>query len=205
MNNFDSVARFYDGLGKLIFGNAMRRAQTVYLPDIVPGANVLVLGGGTGWLLSELSAINPTCKVWYIDASAKMIELSKETTRNSAHEIAFIHGTEDSIPVGITFDAVITNFYLDLFTRDSCIGVIRKIRPAIRANGIWLVSDFVNTTWWHGVMLGVMYRFFKLTCDIEGRSLPAWKKLLRENAIIEGKSHEFFGGFIKSAVFRLIS
>ena len=204
MNNFDSVARFYDRLSGLIFGKAMRRAQTVYLPDIVPGANVLILGGGTGWLLSELFAVNPTCKVWYIDASAKMIELSKEMTRNSAHEIVFIHGTEDSIPLGISFDAVITNFYLDLFPQDSCIRVIRKIRPAIRANGIWLVSDFVNTTWWHGVMLGVMYRFFKLTCDIEGHSLPEWKNLLEKNAFIEGKSHEFFGGFIKSAVFRLI-
>ena len=161
MNNFDSVARFYDRLSKLIFGKAMRRAQTVHLHDIEPGANVLVLGGGTGWLLPELSAVNPTCKVWYIDASARMIELSKEMARNSAHEIVFIHGTEDSIPLGITIDAVITNFYLDLFPQDSCTSVIRKIRSAVRANGIWLVSDFLNTTWWHGVMLGVMYRFFK--------------------------------------------
>ena len=98
MNNFDSVARIYDGLSNLIFGKAIRRAQTAYLSDIRPGANVLVLGGGTGWLLSELSKVNPTCKVWYIDASAKMIELSKEATRNAAHETVFIHGTEDSIP-----------------------------------------------------------------------------------------------------------
>ena len=204
MNNFDSVARIYDGLSNLIFGKAMRRAQTSYLSDIRPGANVLILGGGTGWLLSDLSEVNPTCKVWYIDASAKMIELSREVTQNSPQEIVFIHGTEDSIPPGTTFDAVITNFYLDLFTRESCMSVIRKIRPVIRANGIWLVSDFLNTTWWHSAMLAVMYRFFKLTCDIEASALPQWKNLLEENAFTEDKSHDFFGGFIKSAVFRLI-
>ena len=204
MNNFDSVARIYDGLSNLIFGKTIRRAQTAYLCDIGPGANVLILGGGTGWLLSELSEVNPTCKVWYIDASAKMIELSKAVTQNSAQEIVFIHGTEDSIPPDTTFDAVITNFYLDLFPKESCISAIRKIRSVIRANGIWLVTDFLNTTWWHSAMLGAMYRFFKLTCAIEASALPQWKNLLEENAFTEYKSHEFFGGFIKSAVFRLI-
>ena len=182
----------------------MRRAQTAHLRDIPHGSKVLILGGGTGWLLSELSAVNPTCKVWYIDASSKMISLSKKNTRNSTQEVVFIHGTEESIPAGITFDAVITHFYLDLFPQDSCISIIHKIRCTIRTSGLWLVSDFIHTTWWHGVMLRTMYGFFKLMCGIEGSILPPWKNLLEENGFKEHKSREFFGGFIKSAVFRLI-
>ena len=204
MNNFDSVAGFYDKLSTLVFGTAMRRAQTTHLCDIPQGSNVLILGGGTGWLLSELSAVNPTCKVLYIDASSKMISLSKKNLRNSTQEIVFVHGTEESIPAGMTFDAVITHFYLDLFPQDACISMIHKIRSAIRINGILLVSDFINTTWWHGVMLRMMYGFFRLMCGIEGRLLPPWKDLLEENGFKEHKSREFFGGFIKSAVFRLI-
>jgi len=204
MNNFDSVAGFYDKLSILVFGTAMRRAQTTHLHDIPRGSNVLILGGGTGWLLSELSTVNPTCKVWYIDASSKMIIASKKKMRKSTQEIFFIHGTEESIPVGITFDAVITHFYLDLFPEDSCIRIIHKIRSTIRTSGLWLVSDFIHTTWWHGVMLRTMYGFFKLMCGIEGSILPPWKNLLEENGLKEYKSREFFGGFIKSAVFRLI-
>jgi len=204
MNNFDSVAGFYDKLSTLVFGTAMRRAQTTHLHDIPHGSNVLILGGGTGWLLSELSAVNPTCKVWYIDASSRMISLSKKNMRNSTQEIVFIQGTEESIPVGMTFDAVITHFYLDLFPQDSCTRIIHKIRSTIRTSGIWVVSDFIHTTWWHGVMLRMMYGFFKLMCGIEGSSLPPWKNLLEENGFKEQKSREFFGGFIKSAVFRLI-
>jgi tRNA (cmo5U34)-methyltransferase len=203
MNNFDSVAGFYDRLSTLVFGKAMRRAQTAHLHDIPRGSNVLILGGGTGWLLSELAAVNPTCKIWYIDASSKMISLSKKRMRNSTQKIVFIHGTEESIPVGITFDTVITHFYLDLFPQDACIRVIHKIRSTIRTNGQWLVSDFIHTTWWHGVMLRMMYGFFKLMCGIEGSSLPPWKNLLEENGFKELKASEFFGGFIKSAVFRL--
>jgi tRNA (cmo5U34)-methyltransferase len=205
MNNFDSVAGFYDQLSTMVFGTAIRRAQTTHLSDIPQGSNVLILGGGTGWLLSELSEANPTCKVWYIDASSRMISRSKKNIRNSTQEIVFIHGTENSIPVGIKFDAVITNFYLDLFPQDLCISIIHKIRSAIQTNGLWLVSDFINTTWWHGVMLRIMYGFFRLLCGIEGSSLPPWKNLLEKNGFKEDKSGEFFGGFIKSAVFRLIS
>lgn len=204
MNNFDSVAGFYDKLSSLVFGTAMRRAQTTHLSYIPQGVNVLILGGGTGWLLAELSAVNPTCTVWYIDASSKMIRLSKKNMRNSVQEIVFIHGTEESIPVGMQFDAVITHFYLDLFPQDSCTRIIHKIRSAIRTNGIWLVADFIDTTWWHGVMLRMMYGFFRIMCEIEGSSLPPWKNLLEKNGFKELKTHEFFGGFIKSAVFRLI-
>ena len=204
MNNFDAVAGFYDKLSMLVFGTAMRRAQTTHLHDIPPGSKVLILGGGTGWLLSELFAVNPTCKVWYIDASSRMISLSKRAMQNSTQEIVFIHGTEEAIPIGVTFDAVITHFYLDLFPHDPCIRIIHKIRSIIRTTGLWLVCDFIHTTWWHGVMLRMMYGFFKLTCGIEGSSLPPWKKLLEENGFKEHKSREFFGGFIKSAVFRLI-
>jgi len=204
MNNFDSVAGFYDKLSTLVFGTAMRRAQTTHLRDIPLGSSVLILGGGTGWLLSELSAVNPTCQGWYIDASSEMISRSKKEMRNSTQEIVFIHGTEESIPAEVTFDAVITHFYLDLFAQDSCIRTIHKIRSNIRTSGLWLVSDFIHTTWWHGVMLRMMYGFFKLMCGIEGSSLPPWKKLLEENGFKEHKSREFFGGFIKSAVFRLI-
>jgi tRNA (cmo5U34)-methyltransferase len=204
MNNFDSVAPFYDSLSKLIFGNAIKQAQTAYLSEIMQRDNVLMLGGGTGWLLRELFVVNPSCKVWYIDASAKMIALSKKAIVNSNHKIVFIHGTEDSIPPDIKFDVIITNFYLDLFPRESCNKVIHKIGSALHAGGIWLISDFVNTTWWHGVMLHIMYRFFRLMCGIESNSLTCWKILLEENGFAEGKNRKFFGGFIKSAVFQLI-
>src|SRR5688572_27433406 len=120
MNNFDSVASFYDRLSRLIFGNSILHAQTLYLPDIPTGANVLILGGGTGWLLCELLAKKPGCKIWYIEASEKMISLSKEATRDTSHRVTFIHGTEDRIPSGITFHVVITHFYLDLFSAGSC-------------------------------------------------------------------------------------
>jgi tRNA (cmo5U34)-methyltransferase len=201
MNNFDSVAPFYDQLSKLIFGSAMKQSQTAYLPAIKQGANVLILGGGTGWILSSLFAVNPTCKVWYIDSSTRMINLSKRAALDSNHKVIFIRGTEDAIPRDILFDAVITNFYLDLFPPTACSTVIDKIRFSVHGKTLWLISDFVNITWWHSAMLRIMYQFFKITSGIQADSLCDWKKLLEQTGFAERQSTEFFGGFIKSGVF----
>jgi ubiquinone/menaquinone biosynthesis C-methylase UbiE len=204
MSNFNAVASFYDRLAEMVFGGAIKRAQTAYLETISPGANVLILGGGTGWILMELFAINPTCKVWYIDASSRMIDLAKRTVQDSKHHVIFIHGTEDSIPPAGSIDVVITNFYLDLFPPASCDKVIQKISTAMHAKSIWLIADFDDTTWWHGVILRVMYIFFRMTTGIEASSLCNWRKLMERNGFQVKESTEFFRGFIKSAVFRSI-
>ena len=204
MNNFDAVAPFYDRLSCMVFGRSIRRAQTLYLSAVVPGAKVLVLGGGTGWLLDELITRNPTCQVWYIEASAKMLEHSKNRIKGAVNAQVYILGTEDSIPKGVTFDAVITHFYLDLFPPDTCKKVICNIRSSMHTNGMWLVSDFTNTTWWQNVMLSIMYKFFKVMgCGIQAVSLPGWKKLLEENGFLEVKYQSFYRRFIRSSLFHL--
>jgi ubiquinone/menaquinone biosynthesis C-methylase UbiE len=202
MNNFDTVAPFYDRLSSLVFGRSIRYAQTIYLHKIPREAKVLIVGGGTGWILRELLMLNPKCQVWYVEASHKMMELAKGKAKNFRNQITFIHGTENSIPANITFDSVITPFYLDLFSKGNCALAIQKIRSSLHTHGIWIAIDFVNTTWWHGVMLSFMYLFFRLTCSIEAMTLPNWRRIMSENGFLEIESKSFYRGFIKSVRFR---
>jgi tRNA (cmo5U34)-methyltransferase len=204
MNNFDSVAPFYDRLSSLVFGRSMQRAQSLYLSAVGPGAKVLVLGGGTGWLLDELIAKNPTCQLWYIEASPKMLQLTRDRIKGAANTIVYILGTEDSIPKDVIFDVVISHFYLDLFSPDTCRKVIGNIRSSMRQKSLWLVADFMNTTWWQGVMLFAMYKFFDvMRCGIEARRIPDWMRLLEENGFMEIKYQSFYGKFIRSALYGL--
>jgi ubiquinone/menaquinone biosynthesis C-methylase UbiE len=202
MNTFDLVAPFYDTLTKAVFGKSIRMAQTLYLPSIPPKAKVLILGGGTGWLLRKLLDINPSCSVCYIDASAKMIEISKNKIADHANEVVFIHGNENAIPPDVKFDAVITHFYLDLFSTADCDLVIQKIRASLREKSIWLVADFINTTWWHSAMLKLMYMLFKMITTIQADELPAWYPLLEKNGFIKAGSQKFYNGFIASMMYR---
>ncbi len=111
LNGFDAVAGIYDGLARLVYGKSLHAAQAQFLPVIPSDAKVLIIGGGTGWLLHELLLLNTGCQVWYVEASAKMIVAAQKKIGNDAR-VHFIHGTEAAIPEEVVFDVVITNFFL---------------------------------------------------------------------------------------------
>jgi ubiquinone/menaquinone biosynthesis C-methylase UbiE len=153
--------------------------------------------------MSELKKINPTCRVYYIEASTKMLEIAKaRATAFNSNEIIFINGTEVTLHelTGIRFDSVIANFYLDLFGTAALTAALGHVKGVINQGSQILISDFVDRTWWQGVLLFVMYRFFRWTCSIEASRLPDWEDQLKNNGIIERDSRAFFSGFIKSCL-----
>ena len=205
LNGFDWIAPAYDRLAGLVFGKSIRNAQLYFLSDIPKGSNVLILGGGTGWLLAELLKVNPDCNVWYIEASRKMLKRTqKKVAILPTTCVHYIHGTEAFLPQDIRFNAVITNFYLDLFSSVSLHKVLNHIMKSMLPHGVFLISDFTNTNVWrHRVLLVIMYRFFRLVCGIESTHLPDWQNQLKNVGLEEVKSKLFYGGFIKSSVYRI--
>ena len=202
MNNFDRIAPIYDKLVNMVFGKAMRRAQTKFLKEIRDHSRVLILGGGTGWLLEELLSVRPECQVTYIDASKKMTDMARKRIDNR-HNVAFIHGTEKEIPTTSLFEVVITHFYLDLFSERSCHETCDIIRNHCRAGSLWIACDFVDRAWWHSAMLKIMYAFFKVTAKLHTKSLPDWRTCIQESGFKEIGVSYYSGDFICSALYRL--
>jgi len=199
LNGFDRIAWVYDFLSKLAFGKSIIDSQKYFLGNIRDHSKILILGGGSGWLLAELLKIKPDCEVWYIDASEKMISLSKRKIKIGY--VHFIHGTELDIPVGNQFDVVITNFYLDLFTNHQLKEVIEKIQSSLNARALWITTDFVDgKKWWQRMMLRLMYRFFRIACNIESFQLPEWSRLIENAGMKEIESKFFYKGFIKTVL-----
>ncbi len=202
LNGFDKIAFVYDFLAKLVFGRNIIDAQKYFLSKIKSHSNVLILGGGTGWLLAKLLKAKPNCEVWYIEASAKMITRSRNRIVHG-QAVHFIHGTENDIPKTIKFDAVITNFYLDLFSSLSLPVVINKIQSSLKPGSLWIVTDFVtNQKWWQEAMLKIMYWFFRLTCGIASTGLPPWHTLIGEAGFVKVRSKFFYKNFIEAAVWQ---
>ena len=204
LNRFDWIAGIYDSLTRIIFGKSFFKAQCFFLEELKQCSKVLIIGGGTGWILRELLIVNTSCQVDYIEASSKMLE--KARRQISVHDISrvkFMLGTEANIDRHARYDAVITNFFLDLFTA-SLVDVIQKIRTSLSKNSRWIVTDFADQgKWWHRVMLRLMYAFFRLTTGIEARELPDYEKRLTGAGIKKSKEEFFFGSFIRSAVYRI--
>jgi len=183
----------------MVYGKQIRHAQ-VYLVKHVPhGSRVLILGGGTGWILEVLDTAFGSLDVCYVDASERMIAKAKR--RRHSHRIRFISGTEANVP-DETFDVIITAFYLDMFPDEKLNTIVLQLSRTLTPRGKWLAADFVdNKKWWQRMLLSTMYYFFNLVCDVEARHLPEWDAVLIQNSLRVQSQQYFFHGFIRSVVF----
>jgi tRNA (cmo5U34)-methyltransferase len=196
-SGFDFLAPVYDTMARMVFGKAMVDSQTCFLDQIPAGAEVLILGGGTGWLLEKISQQNRSCKILYVDISAEMIKKSRQ--RKTQDEIDFIQGTEMDIPNGKKFDVIITNFYFDLFSDKRLNQILKHLQGHTRPGSLWIVTEFMDTVWWHRALLKLMYVFFRTVCHIEGSRLPAWKPAFQAKNWRELAAQLRFNGFINTS------
>ncbi|MCR8558699.1 methyltransferase domain-containing protein [Mucilaginibacter sp. BJC16-A38] len=200
--NYNNSAWFYDRLSRLVYGRAPINAQ-VYLLQFVPAnASVLIVGGGTGWILDELTRIHPSgLRIAYVEVAADMMALSKK--RNiGGNEVVFINDAIENVETR-DFAVVITPFLFDNFTEETTGKVFIHIHKSLKTNGIWLITDFQLTgKWWQNILLRSMFLFFRTLCGIESSSLPDVEKQFEFHGYKIIEEHTFYGDFIKSSVYK---
>jgi len=203
LNSFDKIAWLYDPLARLVFGDRLMRAQIAFLHQIKVGSRVLILGGGTGAIVSELLARQPDCHIAFVDASQAMLKRARKRL-SQASSVEYIHGTEASIPVGQPFDIVITPFYLDMFTEEQLPAVIQQIMKHLSPSSLWLIADFCSKdTTWKRMKLSAMYAFFRFTTGIAARMLPDWNLAFKTQGWKRSESFPV-DGFIEGAIYTLM-
>lgn len=196
---FDFLAPFYDRLARLFIGKSIVISQLYFLKHFKKCKHLLILGGGTGWLLDSLCKECPDVCIDYIDVSPSMMNEAKKRARNN-QRINFIQGTEDDIPDRL-YDGVITNFYLDMFDEKSLYLVIGKVKSSLTNSAFWVVTDFVIARRGHELMLWWMYRFFRIIARIEATRLPDWQSQMKAEGIELLESKKFKNGFIAANLY----
>lgn len=198
---YNVLAPVYDVLARLVLGKSIQQMQLQFLNLLTSKNKLLILGGGTGWILPFIDRINSNIQIDYVDLSPGMIKKAKERGIDPAR-ITFIEGTEQDIP-DADYDCVITNFYLDLFSDAELKGIINHIMHCMQPNSYWLVTDFVTGSSWSKSKLKCMYFFFWLTTGLKTNQLPAWEQVMHSTGekLLETKTSD--RGFIKSAVYQL--
>ena len=202
--DFNRIAPVYDALKRVVFGRALERAQAVFLNRIPPGALVLIVGGGTGWLLEPLLTAHPAGRVVYLEASARM--LARASRRVLSHQllgtVEFRLGNETTLQLSERFDVVITPFVLDLFTEQTLqTRLLPRLRRALRPGGQWFITDFVPVTGWkHEILIQSMIRFFRLTANIEARELADWQTLMAEAGLQLRERQSRVNGLVSAEV-----
>jgi ubiquinone/menaquinone biosynthesis C-methylase UbiE len=200
--NFNKIAWIYDFLSGLVFGKTIKRSQTDQLHFIPINSSILIIGGGTGWILEEISKIRTGLQITYIDSSSKMISLAKK--RNVANNtITFLTSPIEVLKISGKYDIIITPFLFDMFSQKTCKSVIEKLKGNLKTNGLWLYIDFhiMDTSpVWQKTLLRLMYFFFHVSCHIEAKQLPEIKEYFSSYFVVMKKA--YCRNFIISKVFR---
>lgn len=201
-NTFDNIAWIYDSLAWVVFRGNIRKAQLHFLSSIKPDSKVLVIGGGTGWLLDELDGFGKLMIIDYVEASGKMLELSKSKQPFENIEVNFIHGTHEKIAVNSSYDVVITNFFLDVFKADSLHLVMDKLDSHLKNDGQWIMTDFVNTEkFWQKLLIRLMYTFFRISSNLEGSKLLDFDLYFKKKGLNLIEQKNSFYGMIVSRIY----
>ena len=196
---FDRVAWCYDALAGLVFGRALQRAQRAALAGLPAGTpHVLILGGGTGWVLTEVLRQRPGATLLYLEASPRMLARARaqlaQALPAAGGQVEFRHGTQRALSPGESFDAVITFFVLDCIAQPDMPAALAQLRAAQRPGAPWLLADFRPAQrGWRWVLLRLMYAFFRLTTGLRARDLPDLRRALGQLGLRE-ISHQFFFG-----------
>jgi len=205
-NNYDRIANYYDTLSRLVFFKSQVNAQINQLHHVPQNSKVLIVGGGTGWILEELTKVHHTgLKIVYVEISAKMIALSQK--RNyGGNQVGFINLGIEDFNADTAFDVVLTPFLFDNFAEQRASKVFMQLNAYLKQGGLWFLVDFSlnknNGKWWKWLLLKSMYSFFKLLHIVEADDLIDMDPyfLQADYEILE--EHLYYGGFIRATIFK---
>ncbi|MEO8712669.1 MAG: class I SAM-dependent methyltransferase [Parafilimonas sp.] len=206
-NNYNSIAGYYDTLSRIVFQKSIVKAQQYLIEFITNNNTVLLIGGGTGWILEEISKMKrENISVVYVEKSSKMIELSKKRNYKNI-KVDFINNDIETYKTDERFDVIITPFLFDNFTEKKIQQIFKKLDELLNQKGFWLYADFVNDKTnkktWQQYLLKTMYLFFRVTAKIETQELIDMRPYFTEKYSLISQQF-YYKHFIQAIAYRKI-
>jgi ubiquinone/menaquinone biosynthesis C-methylase UbiE len=189
----------------MIFGRNIEQAQVCMLGYVPKGSSILIVGGGTGWILDKLSERCPQgLRIDYVEVSAQMTALSRK--RDCRENIVnFIDMPIEEFISDTSYDVIITPFIFDNFVEEKIKIAFAKLDESLNVNGKWLFADFLydkaKSPLWQKFLLKVMYFFFRISTGIETQELVNMDKYFSVSYEVQFEAFHYFK-FIRSAVYR---
>ncbi len=187
--SFDRLASIYAVLENLSFGARLQDCRTAGLSWIEPPRRTLLLGEGDGRFLLEILQRFPDTRIHVIDASPAMLSRARNRVEkqlpDALDRIVFEEARMPHHPLdAAAYDLLVTHFFLDCFDREGLERLLPYLAPCLTTDAQWLLADFrLPEQGWYRLRarlwLGLMYRFFALTTDLEARTLQDPRPILK--------------------------
>jgi ubiquinone/menaquinone biosynthesis C-methylase UbiE len=187
--SFDRLAPHYRWMEWLLAGDKLQRCRTAFLDLIPMPEHALLLGEGHGRFLTALLQKHPDVRVTCLDASARMLDGTRNHLRKIGVNAGRVHWIHADIsewqPASMNFDLIVTNFFLDCFPAGQMEQIIHRLAGVSAPGARWLLADFREppsgfAKWRARLVLATMYLFFRLMTHI-----PATKLAPPDSALLQ--------------------
>ncbi len=200
MANYDLIAPVYDPLSRLVFGKAQLKAQRDLLHFIGRRDRILIVGGGTGWILDDLAMlVGEKVEVTYIERSAKMLDLSR---KRKLKNVSFVCMDIEDFGTDEKYDVILTGFLFDNFEEKQALTIFDLLDKCLKPGGVWLYAEFHSTRWWHKGLVDLMYAFFHVVSRLEVSKLVDMEPTFEQRGYEVRQKTTYFGGIIVSIAYK---
>lgn len=199
--SYDKIAKQYDFLSRMVFFKSQVKAQTEQLRYIRHCKSLLIVGGGTGWILKDLNTISPPIKIVFVETAIEMIALAKKIATH--HQVEFVHQDIETYQTDPIFDAVLTPFLFDNFDSTKAEKVFLHIDSLVTKAGIWLYVDFYmneKSALWKKAILKAMHLFFRLINVVRVNDLIDTAPFFEPKYVAIAEKY-YYGRFIRAVVY----
>lgn len=205
MNGYNLIAPYYLFFVKLVFGDLLFKAQTHFLTKKLDPAQILIVGGGSGELLSFCLNQYPTTRITYVESSSKMIELSeKRVSTQDQKRVDFKCKSIFEWDTNQKFDLVVLPFILDLFSEINCHNLLHKTKSILQKKGFIMITDFSNnSSKFQKALINFMYLIFNSVGATERASLPEFYSLFASEKLSIIKKRKLGKKYYKGLVLTL--
>ena len=208
MNNYNRISRHYDKLAKFVFGNSQINAQKEQICYLRSNSKILIVGGGTGWILEEIYKLHLLgIEVDFVESSKKMVELAKSRKLGNL-KVSFWDVPIENFQFRNSYDAILTGFLFDNFNQREAVENFEKLNEKLKQNGLWLFCDFDLTAdsgkLWKVWMLKSMYLFFRMIAEVTTTKLVDMKPLFEKSEFELVEERWYYGKLIRATTYKKI-
>lgn len=138
--SYEALSSIYDRFIGAATGGQNLATRIAQLEDMKPGDRVLYVGSGAGEdaIAAAAKGVDVTC----LDLSAGMIGKARRAFERAGRAGNFICAdVMDYVPESL-YDAVVANFFLNIFTRPVMEQILSRLVDLIRPGGRLMIADF---------------------------------------------------------------
>lgn len=209
---FDRLSPIYDAAAFTFFGRALWRAQSHFISSLTHAKHALIIGGGTGKILTELLRQKAADRYYYLDLSGQMVKRARQRVeqdfKDKLSSVTFHTGDIHDLPPGISFDLIITPFLLDMIDKKKLLNEMKIMDSRLEKNSTWHFTDFNYpsrkgfTAAVSRPLIGFLYFAFRLFTGVDNRSLPDFHSAFTALGYKVKEEKYFLGGLLVTRIYQ---